>query len=94
MLCAGGMHNTLLLLPAPRFAPGSSEVEIGCFGLFVSFVQNLSQLYRHAVIFSPMWFLCISLLEERFVQEQALQHLQQRVPDPIVRLSVPQSSCL
>ena len=66
----------------PGFALGSSEVEIGCFGLFVSFVQNLSQLHRHAVIFSPMWFLCILLLEERFAQEQALQHLQQRSQVP------------
>ena len=33
----------------------------------------------HAVIFSPLWFLCILLLEETFVQVQALQ---QRVPGP------------
>ena len=58
----------------PAFAPGSSEVEVGFFYLCVSFVQNLSQLCMHAVIFSPIWFLCILLLEERCVQVRALQH--------------------
>ena len=50
------------------FAPGSSEVAVGFFGLFVFFgegVQNLPQLLMRTVIFSPISFLCISLLEER-----------------------------
>ena len=38
-LIAEGMNNTLLLLPTPVFfAPGSSRVANGFFGLFVSFV--------------------------------------------------------
>ena len=54
--------------------------QLGFFGgLFLSFVQNLPQLCMHAVIFSPLWFLCILLFEERVVQVQALQ---QRVPGP------------
>lgn len=47
------------------------------FGLFVSLVQDLPQLCLHAVMFSPLEFLWILLLEEMFVQVQALQ---QRVP--------------
>ena len=38
----------------PAFAPGSSEVAVGLFDLFVSFVQNLPQLCMLAVIFSPL----------------------------------------
>ena len=34
------------------FAQDSSEVAVGSFGLFVSFVQNLPLLHMHAVIFS------------------------------------------
>ena len=34
------------------------------FDLFVSFVQNLLQLHMHAVVFSPIQFLCILLLED------------------------------
>ena len=58
----------------PAFAPGSSKLAVGFFGLFVSFVQNLPQLRRNVVIFSPIQFLCILLLEERCVQVQVLQH--------------------
>ena len=43
------------------------------FGLCVSFVQNLLQMCIHIVIFSLLWFLSILLLEEMFVQVQALQ---------------------
>ena len=38
----------------PAFAPGSSKVAVGFFGLFVSFVQNLAQLSMHAVTFSSI----------------------------------------
>ena len=69
----------------PAFAPGSSKGAVGFFGLFLSFVQNLPQHAHscpnmqccpnmHTVIFSPIQFLCILLLEERCVQGQALQH--------------------
>ena len=40
----------------PAFAPGSSKVAFGIFGLFVSFVQNLSQLHTHAFISVPYSF--------------------------------------
>ena len=74
------MSSALLLLRTPgfcfqRFRSGSW----GFFGFFVSCIKNLPQLRMHAVIFSPLWFLCILLLEETFVQVQALQ---QRVPGP------------
>ena len=35
------------------FVPGSSEFAVRFFGLLVSFVHNLPQLYMHAIIFSP-----------------------------------------
>ena len=63
----------------PAFAPSSSKVVVEQFGLFVSFVQTSPLLHMQAVIFSPMHFLCILLLEETFVQVQALQP---RVPSP------------
>ena len=66
VLCAGGMHSTLLLLLALQ------KWQLG-FSLFVSFVQNLPQLHMLTVIFSPLEFLCILLLQEMFVQVQALQ---------------------
>ena len=48
----------------PVFAPGSSEmaVLVGIFFFFVFLyllVQNLPQVPRHTVIFSPILFLCI-----------------------------------
>ena len=58
-------------------------------GLFVPFVHNLLQLHMHTLVFSPIKFLCILLLEERFVQEQALQ---QRVPGPNLPYSSPSGS--
>ena len=63
----------------PAFASCSSKVAVRSSGLFVSFVQNLPQLSEHSVIFSPLQFLCILLLEDRFVQVQALQ---EKVPGP------------
>lgn len=39
---------------------------------FLSFVQNLPQLYMHGVIFSAIEFLCVLLLGERCVQVQVL----------------------
>ena len=61
----------------PAFAPSSSEVAVGVSVSLYLVVQNLPHLRVHAVIFSPLSFLCISLLEEMFVSVQALQ---QRVP--------------
>ena len=63
----------------PAFAPSSSEVAVGFLVFLYLVVHNLPQLDMHTVIFSPLWFLCILLLEETFVQVQALQ---QRVPGP------------
>ena len=54
----------------------------GQLGFLVSLyllVHNLAQLLKHVVIFSPIQFLCILLLEERCVQ---MQTLQQGVPGP------------
>ena len=53
--------------------PSSSKVTAGFLGLFVSFVQNLSLLCLHTVIFSLIQFLCVSLLKERCVHVQVLQ---------------------
>ena len=61
----------------PAFAPSSSEVAVGFLIFLYLVVHNLPQLCMHAAIFSPFQFLCIFLLEEMFVQVQALQ---QRVP--------------
>ena len=44
------------------------------WGLFASFLQNLPSRCMQAVIFSPIQFLGISLLEETCVQVQALQY--------------------
>ena len=77
--------------PFSAFVPGSSKVSVGFPGLFVSFAQNLLQLCMHRVIFSPMLFLCILLLEERCVQMQALQ---QRVPGPSLSQSPLRDSTL
>ena len=62
------MRSTLLLLRALQ------KWQLGFFGLFVSFSKALPRLRMRAVIFSPIQFLCVLLLEERCVQVQALQH--------------------
>ena len=36
------------------FVLGSSDVAVGFFGLFVSFIQNLPLVQMHVVIFSPI----------------------------------------
>ena len=64
------MGSTLLLPPALQ------KWQLGGFVLvlyFLYLVQNLPPFCTHAVVFSPLYFLCILLLEEMFVQEQALQ---------------------
>ena len=50
------------------------------FGFFFFFCIFLPIICPNTVIFSPFSFLCILLLEEMFVQVQALQPLPQRVP--------------
>ena len=62
----GSKYRTLLLLPASR--RGSWFL-----AFLYCIVRNLPQLHMHAVIFSPVQFLCILLLQETFVQVQALQ---------------------
>lgn len=52
---------------SPASVPGSSEVSAG-FLVFLYLVGNFPQPCMHAVIFSPVHFLCILLLEEKFVQ--------------------------
>ena len=64
------MGSTLLLFPALQ------KRRLGGFVLvlyFLYLVQNRSPLCMHAVVFSPLYLLCIVLLEEMSVQEQALQ---------------------
>ena len=64
----------------PVFAPGSSEVAVGYLVSLYLVVQNLpqlhmcmAQLHMRTVIFSPLKFLYILLMEEMFFQVQALQ---------------------
>lgn len=78
-MCRGHGQPPAFAPQPPAFAPGTSKVAVVFFGLFVSFVQNLPQLHMHGVVFSPIHFLRILLLEKRFVQGQALQ---QRVQVP------------
>ena len=75
-LCAGGMHSTLLLLLALQ-----KWLLVFLVFLYLA-VYNLPQLCMYTVTFSPLQFLCIFLLEEMFVQVQALQPLQQIVLGP------------
>ena len=69
--CSAGGHAQ-----DSAFAPGSSEMAVTFLRFFC-----LSSIFVPAVqsVFSPRWFLCISLLEETWVQVHALQ---QRVPGP------------
>lgn len=62
---------------APAFASSTSEVAVGFWTL--NFVHNLLQPHMCAIIFGPLPFLHILLLQEAFVQVQALQ---ERVPGP------------
>ena len=73
----------------PVFAPDTLSLlqtlqkwRLGFFGLFVSLGSRICPNCMHTVIFSPVQFLCILLLEERYTppQVQALQALQQRGP--------------
>lgn len=68
VLCSEIMPTTLLSL---LLLPGSQKWQLG-FGLYL-LVHTLSQLHMHAVISTTIQFLCIFLLEEIFVQVQALQ---------------------
>ena len=81
VLSAGGMRSTLLLLLTPYFC--SWLFRSGSWGffflVFLCLVHNLPHLHMQAIIFSPLQFLCILLLEETFAQ---VQTLQQRVPGP------------
>ena len=71
----GGMRSTLLLLLPPWFCYRLFKSSSWVFWSFCIFwVQNLSQLCMHAVIFSPIQFLCILGLEKSCVWVQALQH--------------------
>ena len=53
-------------------APRTSEAVVGFLVFFYLVAHNLPQLLMYAVIFSPLYVL-ILLLEETFVQGQALQ---------------------
>ena len=68
VLCAGGMCSSLLLLRTLQKWQFSSLVS-----LYLS-SKIFPNCCMHAVIFSPIQFLCILLLKERYVQVQTLQH--------------------
>ena len=68
VLCAGGMCSSLLLLRTLQKWQFSSLVS-----LYLS-SKIFPNCCMHAVIFSPIYFLCILLLKERYVQVQTLQH--------------------
>ena len=74
----GGRHRTLIL------APCSSKVVVGFFYLFVFLGPRIcpsdTRSITHAVIFSPIQFLWVLLLEERCVQ--CIAALQRSVPGP------------
>ena len=53
---------------------------LGFFGLFVSFVQNLPQLLRQVVIFSPKQFLCNFVAGREVCPGASLGVLQQKGP--------------
>ena len=76
VLSAAGMRSSLLLLriPTPFLPAATQKRQLGFLVFLYLFANNLPQLCMHAVIFSPLWLLCIWLLEE------TLQALQQRVP--------------
>ena len=61
----------------PAFASGTSEMAGGFWPVCIFVLFAPAAL--HAVIFSPLLFLCVRLLQEMFVLGQALQ---QRVPGP------------
>ena len=81
MASAVGMRNTLFFLLTHRFCPRFFKDGSWVFGLFVSFVQNLSQLHMYAVIFSSVQFLHIVLLED-VCPAASTEALQQTVPCP------------
>ena len=61
VLTAGSMCGPLLLLPALQ------KWQLGFLAFLYLFVYNLPKLGMHEVIFSPLQFLCILLLEEMLV---------------------------
>ena len=73
------VHGTCTIVSqTPVFAPSSSEVAVGFWGLFLSFGSRICPNYcMYALIFSPIQFLHILLLMERWVRVQALQ---QKIP--------------
>ena len=72
MVYVKGACTVSYFAPDTVFVPGSSKVAVGLFSLCIFWVQNLLQLLMVTVIFSPIQFPCILLLEERCVQVQAL----------------------
>ena len=75
------MRSTLFSLLTHCFCSSFFKNGSWVFGLFVSFVQNLSQLRIHAVIFRPIQFLHIVLLED-VCPAASTAARQRRVPCP------------
>ena len=62
VLSAGGVGSTLLLLPTSWFCSYFFISGIWVFLVFLYLiVHKLPQLHIHAVIFKPLWILCILL---------------------------------
>lgn len=81
VLCAGGMCSSLLLLRTLQKWQFSSLVS-----LYLS-SKIFPNCCMHAVIFSPLEFLCTVLLEKMLVQVQALQSPRSQ----LVSVSFPRS---
>ena len=73
-LCAEGIHNILLCSWHFVFIPGPSKLwQLGFLISLYLLGSEFAPTVHAPVIFSPIQFLCILLLEERCVQVQALQ---------------------
>ena len=93
-VCAGGMSNTLLLLQTPCFCSGIFKSGSWVFWSLCIFCSEFAPTSMHAVIFSPIEFLCILLPEKRCVQVQALQHCSKgaRVPACLIFIHLKHST--
>ena len=94
IICRGHAHvqYKLLLLLTPLFLLQVPQTWQLVFLVSLYLLSRICLgLPKHIVIFSPIWFLCILLLEERCVQVQALQLCSKasHVPACLKRRTVP-----
>ena len=67
VLGVGHTHSTLVLFLAPQ------KLAVDFSSFFILLFIICPKYTLHTVTLSPLWFLCILLLKETFVQVQALQ---------------------